>query len=192
MTGPGVARPVTAERPRLDLTSFAGAPARRFVEAMAPLFEGAPGFLWRFAAARPFDSVEHLFRRARWLAHQMPEPLQVELIDAHPRLGAPPASVSAMSFVEQGSDREDAANLASEAARERDSVAAELDRLNREYEGTFGFRYCVFVAGRPRSALLPGLRAALAAERDAELGRALEAVVDIAADRAGVRDWRVA
>jgi 2-oxo-4-hydroxy-4-carboxy--5-ureidoimidazoline (OHCU) decarboxylase len=160
-------------------------PAREFTETVAPWFEGAPGFLWRLAAARAFGSIEGLFRRARWLAHQMPEPLQVELIDAHPRLGAPPASVSAMSFVEQGYDREEAENLASEAARERETVAAELDRLNREYEGTFGFRYCVFVAGRPRSELLPEMAAALRRERDSELHRALDAVVDIAADRAG-------
>ena len=35
---------------------------------MAPLFEGAPGFLWRLAAARPFGSAEGLFERARTLA----------------------------------------------------------------------------------------------------------------------------
>ncbi|HXG26795.1 MAG TPA: 2-oxo-4-hydroxy-4-carboxy-5-ureidoimidazoline decarboxylase [Candidatus Binatia bacterium] len=175
-----------------DVPALDRAPAREFVEAMAPLFEGAPGFLWRLAAARPFGSPAELFRGARWLAHRLPEPLQLELIDAHPRLGAPPASVSAMSFREQGYDREAAANLASEAARERERVAAELDRLNREYEGMFGFRYCVFVAGRPRSALLPGMRAALTADRESELHRALDAVVDIAADRAGVRDWREA
>ena len=32
----------------------------------------------------------------------MPLDEKIELIDAHPRLGAPPATVSAMSFVEQG------------------------------------------------------------------------------------------
>jgi 2-oxo-4-hydroxy-4-carboxy--5-ureidoimidazoline (OHCU) decarboxylase len=139
-----------------------------------PLFEGAPGFLWRLAAARPAGSAERLFARARELAHAMPEPLQLELIDAHPRLGALPASVSAMSFREQGYEPE---------AREGDPVDTELDRLNREYEGTFGFRYCVFVAGRPRSALLPDMAASLLRERDSELHRALDAVVDIAADR---------
>jgi 2-oxo-4-hydroxy-4-carboxy--5-ureidoimidazoline (OHCU) decarboxylase len=139
-----------------------------------PLFEGAPGFLWRLAAARPAGSAERLFARARELAHAMPEPLQLELIDAHPRLGALPASVSAMSFREQGYELE---------AREGDPVDTELDRLNREYEGTFGFRYCVFVAGRPRSALLPDMAASLLRERDSELHRALDAVVDIAADR---------
>jgi 2-oxo-4-hydroxy-4-carboxy--5-ureidoimidazoline (OHCU) decarboxylase len=139
-----------------------------------PLFEGAPGFLWRLAAARPAGSAERLFGRARELAHATPEPLQLELIDAHPRLGALPASVSAMSFREQGYEPE---------AREGDPVDTELDRLNREYEGTFGFRYCVFVAGRPRSALLPDMAASLLRERDSELHRALDAVVDIAADR---------
>lgn len=157
--------------------------AREFVATVGPMFEGAPGFLWRLAAAGPVGSAKRLFGRARELAHAMPEPLQVELIDAHPRLGAPPPSVSAMSFREQGYDLEAAENLAAEAARERDRIAAELDRLNREYEGVFGFRYCVFVAGRPRSELLPEMARALARERDSELHRALDAVVDIAADR---------
>jgi 2-oxo-4-hydroxy-4-carboxy--5-ureidoimidazoline (OHCU) decarboxylase len=153
---------------------------------MAPLFEGAPGFLWRLAAAgRPFGSDARLFERARELAHAMPEVLQRELIDAHPRLGAPPATVSAMSFREQGYDLDTAAALADDAARERERVAAALDRLNREYEWRFGFRYCVFVAGRSRTELLPGFVAALARERDSELHRALDAVVDIAIDRAG-------
>jgi 2-oxo-4-hydroxy-4-carboxy--5-ureidoimidazoline (OHCU) decarboxylase len=150
---------------------------------MAPLFEGAPRFLGRLAAARPFGSWEALFERARSIAHAMPEAEQVELVDAHPRLGAPPASVSAMSFREQGYDVEAAANLASEAARERDRVAAELDRLNREYEARFGFRYCVFVAGRSRAELLPAMEAALSADRESELHRALDAVIDIARDR---------
>ena len=154
-----------------------------FVARVGPLFEGAPGFLWRLAAARPFEAMDRLFDRAREIAHAMPEPLQVELIDAHPRLGAPPASVSALSFREQGYDRDAAAELASEVARERDRVATDLDRLNAAYEARFGFRYCVFVAGRSRSALIPEFAAALRRERDPELHRALDAVVDIASDR---------
>ncbi len=113
----------------------------------------------------------------------MPEPEQVELVDAHPRLGAPPASVSKLSFGEQGYDRDVAATKAADAAREHDRLATELERLNRAYEARFGFRYCVFVAGRSRAELLPGMNAALARERDSELHRALDAVVDIAIDR---------
>jgi len=167
----------------VDVAALDAAAADEFVASVAPLFEGAPGFLWRVAAARPYRSWERLFDRAREIAQTMPEPLQVELIDAHPRLGAPPGSVSELSFREQGYDLAAAANLASEAARERDRVAMELDRLNREYEGQFGFRYCVFVAGRSRSELLPDMAAALGAARESELHRALDAVIDIAVDR---------
>ena len=158
-------------------------PAGAFAARLAPLFEGAPRFLARLAAARPFGTWPELFDSARAIAHEMPEPQQVELLDAHPRLGAPPASVSKLSFGEQGYDRDAAATLAADEARARDRLATELERLNRAYEVRFGFRYCVFVAGRPRSSLLPEMAAALERERDSELHRALDAVVDIAIDR---------
>ncbi|HEY6013801.1 MAG TPA: 2-oxo-4-hydroxy-4-carboxy-5-ureidoimidazoline decarboxylase, partial [Candidatus Limnocylindrales bacterium] len=58
------------------------------------------------------------------------------------------------------------------------------DRLNAAYEERFGFRYCVFVDGRTRAELLPGMVAALDAARADEISRALDAVVDIARDRA--------
>jgi len=146
-------------------------PGAAFVTSMAPLFEGAPGFLWRLAAAHgaPFGSWDRLFERARELAHAMPEPLQIDLVDAHPRLGARRDALSAMSAGEQG----DAA----------DGTAAALERLNGDYEARFGFRYCVFVAGRPMAALVPGFEAAVRGRREVELHRALDAVVDIARAR---------
>lgn len=145
-----------------------------FTEAMAPLFEGAPRFLARLASAGPFRDDDELFARAREIAHAMPEAEQIELIDAHPRLGAPPGTVSALSYTEQGYDRETGTPL---------DVAAELERLNDAYEARHGFRYCAFVAGRSREELLPEMAAALDADRDAEIHRALDAVVDIAIDR---------
>lgn len=153
-----------------------------FAAAVAPLFEGARHFLGRLAMARPFGSIEALFERAREIAHAMPLDERLELIDAHPRLGAARAGVSALSFVEQGYDRDDT-ERAAEAASVAASVASDLDRLNAAYEARFGFRYCVFVAGRSRAELLPGMIAALEADREAEIDRALDAVVDIARDR---------
>jgi 2-oxo-4-hydroxy-4-carboxy-5-ureidoimidazoline decarboxylase len=155
-----------------------------FAATMAPLFEGAPRFLGRLAVARPFGSLDELFARARQIAHAMPVAEQLELIDAHPRLGAPPASVSALSFVEQGYERDAAEAAAREAVADRTRVAGELDRLNAAYEDRFGFRYCVFVGGRSKFELLPGIAAALDATRPGEIARALDAVVDIARDRA--------
>ena len=155
-----------------------------YIAAIAPLFEGAPGFLARVAAERPYETREAFLAQARAIAHGLPRDEQIELIDAHPRLGAPPGTVSAMSYVEQGYDED----VEASAIADPIDVAAELDRLNAEYESRFGFRYCVFVAGRTREALLPDMAAALGEDRDSELHRALDAVVDIAADRLATLD----
>jgi len=177
-------RPGPLQRPLPPMEVLDHISAGIFAATMASLFEGAPRFLGRLAVARPFGSLDVLFERARAIAHAMPIAEQLEVIDAHPRLGAPPASVSAMSFVEQGYDQDAAERAAHDAESERARVAAELDRLNTAYEARFGFRYCVFVAGRPRSELLAGLATALDADRLTEVSRAIDAVVDIAADRA--------
>jgi 2-oxo-4-hydroxy-4-carboxy-5-ureidoimidazoline decarboxylase len=161
-----------------DLAALNAASAVAAEAFLAPLFEGAPRFLARLVAARPFAAWGALFEAARRIANEMPEAEQVELVDAHPRLGAPPATVSALSYGEQGYDLP-TANVPADGSE----VAAELARLNAAYEARFGFRYCVFVAGRPRAALVPGMVAALAEDRDAELHRALDAVVDIAIAR---------
>ena len=155
----------------MDVAELDSMPKAEFVAAAAPLFEGAPHFLDRLAGARPFGVPDELFRRARAIALSMPESEQIELIDAHPRLGAPPSSVSALSYSEQGYDVETT------------EAIADLERLNDLYEARFGFRFCVFVAGRSRAELVPVLEAALAAERAAEIQRALGDVIAIAQDR---------
>jgi 2-oxo-4-hydroxy-4-carboxy--5-ureidoimidazoline (OHCU) decarboxylase len=154
---------------------------REFTALMAPLVENAPAYLARLTAARPFSSWKELFRAATELALTMPIDDQIELIDAHPRIGAPPGSVSALSFVEQGYDAE-AAGVEAEAERGR--IADELTRLNVAYEARFGFRYVIFVAGRPRRAIMPLMERSLEAEEVVERERALMEVVAIARDRA--------
>ena len=155
----------------MDSAALDALPEAEFVATAAPWFEGAPRFLARLAAARPFRDESTLFARAAAIAAAMPESEQLELIDAHPRLGAAPASVSAASFREQGYDRETAAAM------------DDLARLNAAYEARHGFRFCVFVNGRSRPELVPVLEAALDADRDAEIRRAVAEVVAIARDR---------
>jgi len=146
-----------------------------FVEEVAPLFEGAHGFLSRLAAARPFDSDTAFFKEARELARTMPEADQLELLAAHPRIGADPQGMSPDSYSEQGYDIE---------PEEDDArIAEDLTMLNEVYESRFGFRFVVFVAGRPRAALIPLLEVSLRNDRTAELRRGLDDVIDIAADR---------
>ena len=154
MTDRRPADPAASGRsPSIDLLDVIAPGA--FAAAVAPLFEGARGSSvgWRWPGRS--DRLEALFARARAIAHAMPLDEQLELIDAHPRLGAPPATVSALSFVEQGYDR-DAAARAAEAAERNGRVAAELERLNAAYEARFGFRYCVFVAGGRARRCCPG------------------------------------
>ena len=148
-----------------------------FADEVAPLFEGARGFLRRLADARPFDSDHALMAAAREVARTMPEADQVELLNAHPVLGADPETVSSASREEQGYD--------SPPETDAQPMLEELAILNEVYESRFGFRFVVFVAGRPLSSIGPLIEAAMRNDRAAELARGLDDVIDIAADRLG-------
>jgi len=137
------------------------------------LFEGAPGLLMR-CEPRPGELVSTLLNRAEAIARSMPEEAQIELLNAHPRIGAAPSSVSEMSYAEQGYDRDPGTK----------ELQARLDRLNDEYERKFGFRFCVFVAGRSRAEIADVMETHMDAARDDELDRALTDVFAIARDRA--------
>lgn len=142
---------------------------------LGPLFEEAPRFLQRLAAERPFGDDVTLIARAHELARSLPEEEQIELLDAHPRVGADPNAVSELSHEEQG--------YGADRPQPEPWIAEELEALNDAYERIFGFRFVIFVAGRPRSAIVPILEASLRDERISELRRGLDDVVHIAADR---------
>ena len=145
---------------------------------IAPLFEGAPRFVDRLVAARPFESDDEFVGVARRIARELPDDEALELVNAHPRIGADVASLSAMSSVEQG-----IADDAEGGSREEPWVAEELAILNDAYERIFGFRFTVFVAGRPKAEIIPLIEAGLRNEREVELRRAVDDCVGIAADR---------
>jgi 2-oxo-4-hydroxy-4-carboxy--5-ureidoimidazoline (OHCU) decarboxylase len=166
----------------MDVAALNGLDEAAFVREMEPLFEGTPGFLRRLASERPFLDETDLFQFARRVALALPAGQQVELVNAHPRIGAPAASVSAASFVEQGYDRQ-VVGTSAEATRGR--AQAELDRLNAEYEQRFGFRFVIFVNGRSREEVAPEIERRLEFDRAHEMRSALEQVVAIAQDR-----WR--
>jgi 2-oxo-4-hydroxy-4-carboxy--5-ureidoimidazoline (OHCU) decarboxylase len=101
----------------------------------------------------------------------MSEPERIAVLDAHPRIGADPASLSILSRREQGGDAADAATL------------RELAQLNDAYEKKFGFRFVIFVAGRTKREIVPLLRARLANTREAELMAGLDEFLAISLDR---------
>ena len=142
-------------------------------EALEAIFERAPRFVERLAELDAPTWVE-LFEQAERIALTMPEDEQIELLDAHPRIGADAATVSALSYREQGYDR-DAGSAA---------LQTRLDALNDEYEHRFGFRFVVFVSGRSRAEIADLMPQHIDAGRTAEKVRGLREVIAIARARA--------
>jgi len=136
-------------------------PRQLSADELAGLFEGRTRFVERLAG------VEDPLGRAREIAHELSDAEKKEVLDAHPAIGAK-AGLSARSAAEQGTDE-----------------APELDELNRAYEEKFGFRFVVFVDGRPKREIVPILRERLGRPREEELATALDQLVSIAEDR-----WR--
>src|SRR5581483_2795881 len=95
-----------------------------------------------------------------------------ELFEGRTRFVERLAAMSERSRREQGTD-------------DHPAVLAELAELNAEYERRFGFRFVVFVNGRPRREIVPELRERLERTREEELTTAVGELVDIAVSR-----WR--
>ena len=99
----------------------------------------------------------------------MEEAERLEALNAHPAIGAR-AGLSERSADEQGADADPV-------------ILTELAYLNQVYEEKFGFRFFVFVNGRPKTEILDILRGRLERTREEELETALGELVAIARDR---------
>ena len=142
------------------------------------LFENAGPLLDRLGAEEPFPSGAALLARAREILKSLSEAEQIAVINAHPRIGERPDKVSALSFREQGYDRDTTPP----------EVLRRLAMLNEEYEQKFGFRFVVFVNRRSKEAIVPVLEARLRGTRDEERRTALREILAIAEDRLKKRE----
>ena len=138
--------------------------------AVAEAFERAPFLAERLGAEAPFPSPEAALARARELIGEMTDEQRIAVLDAHPRIGAPRAVLSASSAEEQGAESDEA-------------TARRLAEVNDAYERRFGFRCVVFVAGRSRAAVLGVMRERLARDREQELATGIDEFLAIAGDR---------
>ena len=150
-------------------------PPAAAVAAARPLFEASPALEAALAAARPWASWESVIELAeRFIAGLLRENKFAEaraVLSAHPAIGADPAKLSADSRAEQG-------------AASDPRVLEKLARLNREYEEKFGFRFVVFVNGRPKEQILEVLEQRIKSDSpQLEMETALKAMMDIARDR---------
>ncbi len=140
-------------------------PRKLTVEELAELFEGKTRLVERLA------ETDDPFGHADSAIAELTEAEKLEALAAHPAIGQR-TGLSARSRAEQGSDDDP-------------GVLAQLAELNRAYEARFGFRFVVFVNGRPRREIVPVLQERLDRPRDLELDTAMAELVAIATDR-----WR--
>ena len=137
-------------------------PRQLTADELAVLFESRTRLVELLAQREsPLDTAHEVIDGLR-------EHEKVEALNAHPAIGAP--RLSERSAAEQG-DVTDPGTL------------TELAYLNQVYEEKFGFRFVVFVAGRPKSEILEVLRDRLERSREEELETGLEELVAIAQDR---------
>jgi 2-oxo-4-hydroxy-4-carboxy--5-ureidoimidazoline (OHCU) decarboxylase len=138
-------------------------PGKLTVDELSELFEGRTRLVERLA------EVEDPLRRADEVVASLTEEEKVEALAAHPAIGQQ-AGLSARSAAEQGME-------------DNPCVLVDLATLNIEYERRFGFRFVVFVNGRPKSEILGILRKRIRRSREEELDAGCRELVAIAKDR---------
>ena len=138
-------------------------PRQLSADELAELFEGQTRLVERLA------ELEDPLGRAHDVVAELAEEELVEALAAHPAIGAR-TGLSARSSVEQGTESDPV-------------ILSELAYLNQVYEEKFGFRFVVFVNGRPKGEILDVLRERLARTREEELATGVGELVAIAKDR---------
>ncbi len=138
-------------------------PRQLSTEQLAELFEGETPLVHRLA-----EVEDPLGRGADDVLVALSHEQKVEALAAHPAIGA--KRLSPRSAEEQGSDSDPA-------------VLSELAYLNQVYEEKFGFRFVVFVDGRPKREILRVLGERIGRTGEEELDTGLEELLAIARDR---------
>jgi 2-oxo-4-hydroxy-4-carboxy--5-ureidoimidazoline (OHCU) decarboxylase len=137
-------------------------PRQLSIEELEELFEGRTPLVERLAV------TENPLERADEVIAALSEEEKIEALNAHPAIGG--RSLSPRSAAEQGNEADPA-------------VLSELAYQNQVYEEKFGFRFVVFVAGRPKREILNVLSARIGNTREEELETGLRELVAIARDR---------
>ncbi len=141
-----------------------------FLKAVGWVFEGSPWVVDRAWALRPFASLDalHDAMMSTVAAATMAE--QLDLLRAHPDLGARVAMTEASKREQSGVGLDTLA---------RDDVDR-LQALNKAYREKFGFPFLYAVKGSTKQDVLNALERRLTSARDAEHKEALRQVYRIA------------
>jgi len=152
-------------------------PAHEFVARLAGIFEHSPWVAARAAAARPFESSQHLLAVMRTAVAEATPEKQLALIRAHPPLGlrgrARTGLTAASSREQRGAGLE--ACTPDEAAR--------LDELNAAYVEKFAMPFVLAVRGHTPQSIIATCERRLANDAVSERRTALHEIGMIAGYR---------
>jgi OHCU decarboxylase len=140
--------------------------------SLSLLFEHSPLLQTLLTAQKPFNSFEDIISKAHQILLGLDRLNQIEILNAHPRIGAPLETISDQSRNEQGRQ---------ELYLEK--TLNDLKMLNEKYELKFGFRFVVFVNGRKRSEIVEVVESRLGNSIEKEITTAIDDMVLIARSR---------
>jgi OHCU decarboxylase len=161
---------VADDTPSVPLASLDDADEATFVALVGAVFEHTPAIAAGAWRQRPFADVDALHEAMCAVVRDLDEAAQLELLRAHPELGArrPMAVLSVQEQRGAGLDRVD------------DDVAARLAELNQQYRERFGFPFIIAVRGRSPLEILAEMHQRMTHSAETERATALEQVTVIA------------
>jgi len=139
-------------------------------QSVGVVFEPTARLVERLLVHLPFESYTDLINVASMEIQKLDQQDRIEVVNAHPIIGANPSALSQASRKEQGSGDDI-------------DVLERLAVLNAAYQDKFGFKFVVFVNGRAKRDLIPVLEQRMANSLNDELQAGLDAMMDIARDR---------
>jgi OHCU decarboxylase len=159
------------------LAQLNDAPAGEFVAALEGIVEHSPWVAERAAAFRPFASRLQLTDRMREVMLAAPAERQLELIRAHPKLGARGRMLNELSSASKREQRRAGLDALS------DADYARLLELNDAYVAKFSFPFILAVRGHDPASIVSSCAARLRNGAPQERHTALQQIGLIAAYR---------
>ncbi|KAM9998126.1 hypothetical protein ACTFIY_007792 [Dictyostelium cf. discoideum] len=151
---------------------------KTFFDCIHLLFEAAPPLANALFSKRPFSSYQQLIDQAYSIIQSLNESDKIQVINAHPRIGVSASQVknsSSISYREQSCDKDSTIDQ---------SILEILTQLNQQYESKFGFKFVVFVNGRPKNEIIPILQNRLNNnDKQKELNLGLSEMIEISKSR---------
>ena len=139
----------------ITLAALNALPAASFTETLGAIFEHSPWVAQRASASRPFSSRLDLLDAMRTVVRDAPIEDQLNLIRAHPQLGA--RGRKRLELTEASSREQRRAGL--DACS--DAEFAELMQLNAAYVQKFDFPFILAVRGHDPESILAFMRTRL-------------------------------